>query len=107
MYRQLVCAGVFLALGAKEVTAEGISGTLSELVNRADRVVIGEVGKIESVIETQTVTIRNGQPILGKFLFTYVDLAVTEHLIGDHSEKVKVRLVGGIHPDGAKYRSPQ
>ncbi len=104
MYRHTIWAlSLLLIVGAKGVEAEGISASLSDLVRQSDKVVIGKVERIQSAIENHTVAVRDGQPITGRFVFTYVEIGPTEYLVGTPTEKVTVRLLGGVHPGGAKF----
>ena len=84
------------------VGLDGDSATLEALVERADRITVGEVGAMQRVIEDHVVHTEDGEPITGKFIFTYVDLAPSEHIVGEAVSTVTVRLLGGLHPDGTK-----
>jgi len=53
-------------------------------------------------IENHVVHTKDGQPIMGRFIFTYVDLTPSEHIVGNAVSTVTVRLLGGVHPDGTK-----
>lgn len=85
-----------------EVGVDSDAATLEALLERADLVTVGAVGAMQRVIEDQVVQTRDGEPITGKFIFTYVDLTPSEHLVGGEVGTVTVRLLGGLHPDGTK-----
>ena len=102
MHHRIIGAMVLALVGTKEIGAEGISATLSELVDGADRITVGDVSAMRRVIENQVVHTRNGEEITGKFVFTYVDVTPTEHIVGGQMSTVTVRLLGGVHPDGTK-----
>ncbi len=103
MYSRIICTIALWLIGVGGVSAQGVSASLSELVDRADRVVIGEVGTMRNVIERQVVQTRDGQPIMGTFVFTYVELIPAEHVVGTPVGKMTVRLLGGVHPGGSKF----
>ena len=102
MYYRLIGAVVLSLIIARGISAEEGSATLSELMARADRIIVGEVGAMRRVLEEQVVQTKDGEPIMGKFVFTYVDLMPAEHLVGSTVGTVTVRLLGGLHPDGTK-----
>ena len=122
MYYRIIAAVALLFIGAREIRAQDLGGlldgtgqgpvgevgvdsdsaTLEALLELADRVTVGEVGAMQRVIEDQVVQTKDGEQITGKFIFTYVDLTPSEHLVGGEVSAVKVRLLGGVHPDGTK-----
>ena len=102
MHHRIIGAMILALVGVKGIGAEDSSATLGELVDGADRIAVGDVGAMRRVIEEQVVHTRNGEEITGKFIFTYVDMTPTEHIVGDQVSTVTVRLLGGVHPDGAK-----
>ena len=79
------------------------AATLASLTQRADRITVGHVGTMRRVLEDHVVHAQQGQPINGTFVFTYVELTPTEHLVGDAVSTVTVRVLGGLHPDGTKF----
>ena len=85
-----------------EVGVDSDSATLEALLESADRVTVGEVGAMQRVIEDQVVQTKDGEPITGKFIFTYVNLTPSEHIVGGEVSTLTVRLLGGVHPDGSK-----
>lgn len=93
---------ILALVGVKGISAEDSSATLSELVSGADRIAVGDVGTMRRVIEEQVVHTKDGEEITGKFIFTYVDVTPTEHIVGAQVSTVTVRLLGGLHPDGTK-----
>ena len=104
MYRHTLGALCVVSLaGAGLAEAEGISASLSDLVRQSDRVVVGRVESMQTVIEVHVASVKDGQPITGRFVFTYVDLVPTEHLVGAPSDTLTVRLLGGVHPGGTKF----
>ena len=102
MHRRPVVALILALVGVRGISAEESSATLSELVSGADRIAVGDVGTMRRVIEDQVVHTKDGEEITGKFIFTYVDVTPTEHIVGDQVSTVTVRLLGGLHPDGTK-----
>ena len=123
MYYRIIVAVALLFIGAREIRAQNLGGlldgtgqglvgevgvdsdsaTLEALLELADRVTVGEVGAMHRVIEDQVVQTKDGEQITGKFIFTYVDLTPSEHIVGDAVGTVMVRLLGGLHPDGTKF----
>ena len=102
MHHRTIGAMILALVAAKGISAEDSSATLSELVDAADRIAVGDVGTMRRVIEEQVVHTRDGEEITGKFIFTYVDVTPTEHIVGGQVSTVTVRLLGGLHPDGTK-----
>ena len=82
MHHRTMGAMILALVAAKGISAEDSSATLSELVDGADRITVGDVSAMRRVIENQVVHTRNGEEITGKFIFTYVDLTPTEHIVG-------------------------
>lgn len=122
MYYRIIVAVALLFIGAREIRAQDLGGlldgtgqgpvgevgldgdaaTLEALLELSDRVTVGEVGTMHRVIEDQVVQTKDGEQVTGKFIFTYVDLAPSEHIVGEAVSTVTVRLLGGLHPDGTK-----
>ena len=103
MYHRITAAVILGLLGGRPISAEEVSPTLSMLVEQADRITVAEVDAMRRAIEEKAVHTKNGQQIMGKFVFTYVDLEPSEHVTGSAVSTVTVRLLGGIHPDGTKF----
>ncbi|MCY3734995.1 MAG: hypothetical protein OXG13_01260 [Gemmatimonadaceae bacterium] len=102
MHHRTIGAMILALVAAKGISAEDSSATLSELVDGADRIAVGDVGTMRRVIEDQVVHTKDGEEITGKFIFTYVNVTPTEHIVGGQVSTVTVRLLGGLHPDGTK-----
>lgn len=102
MYYRIIGAVALSLIGVRGISAEESSARLSELVNQADRIIVGEVNAMRRVLEEQVVQTKDGEQIMGKFVFTYVDLTPSEHIVGGKVGTVTVRLLGGLHPDGTK-----
>ena len=86
-----------------QVGVKDDAATLESLTEHADRITLGQVGTMRRVLENHVVHTQQGQPITGTFVFTYVDLTPTEHIVGDSVGTVTVRVLGGLHPDGSKF----
>ena len=93
MYYRIIGTVVLSLIGARGISAEESSATLSELVTQADRITVGDVGTMRRVIEDQIVQTKDGEQITGKFIFTYVDLTPSEHIVGSDVSIVTVRLL--------------
>ena len=78
-------------VGVKDDTA-----TLESLTEHADRITLGQVGTMRRVLEDHVVHTQQGQSITGTFVFTYVDLTPTEHIVGDSVGTVTVRVLGEL-----------
>ena len=102
MHHRTIGALTLALVGVQGISAEDSSATLSQLVDGADRIAVGDVGTMRRVIEDQVVHTKDGQEITGKFIFTYVNVTPTEHIVGGQVSTVTVRLLGGLHPDGTK-----
>jgi hypothetical protein len=102
MFRTILGAlPLVLIAGATTAEAHGLHASLSDLVRQSDRIVVAKVEGIQSAFEEHTVAVRDGQPITGKFVFTYVEIRPTEHIVGAPTETITVRLLGGVHPGGS------
>ena len=102
MHHRIIGAMILALVAARGIGAEDRSATLGELVDGADRIAVGDVGAMRRVIEEQVVHTKDGEEITGTFIFTYVDVTPTEHIVGGQVGTVTVRLLGGLHPDGTK-----
>ena len=89
MHHRPIVALILALVGVKGISAEESSATLSELVDGADRIAVGDVGTMRRVIEEQVVHTKDGEEITGKFIFTYVDVTPTEHRrgSGEHGDR--------------------
>ena len=75
MFRTILGAlPLVLIAGATTAEAHGLHASLSDLVRQSDRIVVAKVEGIQSAFEEHTVAVRDGQPITGKFVFTYVEI---------------------------------
>jgi hypothetical protein len=101
--RHLLASVPLLICSVCSVWAEGHSATLAELVRDADCVAIGKVGIAQSTVEDQPVSTLNGQVLSGRFVFTYTEVQPVEHLVGESSGALTVRVLGGLHPGGRRF----
>ena len=98
MYHRVTAVVILGLLGGRPISAEEVSPTLSMLVEQADRITVAEVDTMRRAIEQKAVHTKNGQQIMGKFVFTYVDLEPSEPVTGSAVSTVTVRLLGGHSP---------
>lgn len=100
MQRLTVTALMITALSA---FAAEQSATLADLTAEADQIVIGRLGMMRRAMESQPVATLDGQQLEGKFVFTYVEVALQEQLLGAQAEELTVRVLGGIHPSARSF----
>lgn len=72
--------------------------TLHHLVRSSDRIVRGRVRWLETVVETVPANQRGDQ---AELVFTYLSLLPTEHLEGEPTPEIVVRVLGGNLGDSA------